>query len=521
VRLTAFVIAACVAQLALAAVAGAEHSRLEWISAGEVNGNGHFFASFEGSSADGSRAFFESEERLVRADMDNRSRDVYERFGGQTLLVSQGETDGTAQIDAQFLGASADGTRVFFTTNEPLLSEDGDGAQDVYERSGGETRLVSAGKTGGNGPFPASFAGASEDGTRVFFHTKEQLVDSDRDAAQDIYERSSGETRRVSAGVTGENGAFPASFAGSSADGTRVFFQTVEQLVAGDTDAATDVYQRSARTTTLLSTGRTGGNGAFHAGFDGASVDGTRVFFHTDEPLAQGDTDTAQDVYRRELGETRLISVAETGTRARAGFAGSSADGQRVFFGTQGQFVPEDMDGKSDIYERSRGETKLVSIGETGGNGGYNVGWRGNSSDGTRARFVTDEQLLPGDTDVAQDIYERSGGQTRLLSAGEIGGNGDINASYSDASADGSRVFFSTAEKLVPGDTDGGAMDIYERSGGVTTKVSPGNAQGEKFDIRGAHASTDGSAVFFVPFEKLVVEDTDDALDVYAAYLEP
>jgi hypothetical protein len=519
VRLAPFVIAAVLAQLALAAAAGAEHSRLEQITAGEIGGNGFFFPNFKGSSADGSRAFFETDEKLVPEDMDN-SVDVYERFGGQTLLVSQGETGGTGA--GQFRGASADGTRVFFTTAEALVSEDGDAARDVYERSGGQTRLVSAGVTGGNGPFGASFAGASEDGTRVFFHTQEQLVDSDRDAAQDIYERFSGVTRRVSAGETGENGAFAASFGGASTDGTRVFFQSAEQLVAADTDAATDVYQRAARTTTLLSTGGTGGNANLPASFRGSSVDGTRVFFHTEEPLVQGDTDTAQDVYKRELGQTRLISVAETSAGASAGFAGSSADGTHVFFGTHGQFVPEDTDGRSDLYERYRGDTKLVSTGEISRNGPQNMFWRGASSDGLRVRFATKEQVLPGDTDVAEDIYERSGGQTRLLSAGEIGGNGDQDAEYRDASADGSRVFFVTPEKLVPGDMDGGIADVYERSGGVTTKVSPGNiGQSYIFDIRDAHASTDGSAVFFLTREQLVLEDTDSVDDYYGVYLEP
>ena len=40
---------------------------------------------------------------------------------------------------------------------------------DVYERSGGQTTLVSTGPFGGNGAFPRSFAGVSEDGARVFF----------------------------------------------------------------------------------------------------------------------------------------------------------------------------------------------------------------------------------------------------------------------------------------------------------------------------------------------------------------
>ena len=53
----------------------------------------------------------------------------------------------------------------------------------------------------------------------------------------------------------------------------------------------------TAGTTTFISVGPTGGNGDFFAFFRGLSDDGSRVFFETDETLVAGDTDLAQDVY--------------------------------------------------------------------------------------------------------------------------------------------------------------------------------------------------------------------------------
>ena len=93
-------------------------------------------------------------------------------------------------------------------------------------------------------------------------------------------------TSRV--GPSGGNGVAEVFFDATSADGSRAFFDTDEQLVAGDTDATFDMYERHGGTTTLLSTGSTGGNGAFDVFFAAVSADGTRAFFETDEKLTAG-----------------------------------------------------------------------------------------------------------------------------------------------------------------------------------------------------------------------------------------
>jgi hypothetical protein len=58
-----------------------------------------------------------------------------------TLLeqVSTGPAGGNGAFAPSYVGASADGTRVFFTTAEPLVG-DTDFFPDVYERSGGRRR---------------------------------------------------------------------------------------------------------------------------------------------------------------------------------------------------------------------------------------------------------------------------------------------------------------------------------------------------------------------------------------------
>src|SRR6185312_3230335 len=161
---------------------------------------------------------------------------------------------------------------------------------------------------------PANYRGISADGEVAFFETDEQLVPGDTDTKRDIYERSYDDgvgayvTRQVSLGPAGGNDAYPALFEGASASGTRVFFSTEETLVPADTEHRLDVYVRDleAGTTTLVSRGAPScapgcGNGDADAGFARASTDGSKAFFVSNERLTAEDTDSAVDVYERNL----------------------------------------------------------------------------------------------------------------------------------------------------------------------------------------------------------------------------
>ena len=127
-------------------------------------------------------------------------------------------------------------------TEERLVAADTDNYQDVYQSQGGVLSVLTTGPAGGNGAVHAYFAGASQDGTHIFFETRESLVSADTDASTDVYETYGGSTSLLTNGATGGNGAYEATFRGTSSDGKRVFFRTNEQLVSTDTDQTADVY---------------------------------------------------------------------------------------------------------------------------------------------------------------------------------------------------------------------------------------------------------------------------------------
>jgi hypothetical protein len=443
------------------------------LSFGPNGGNANSDVVFLAASDDASHVFFQTGEALVAADTDGKCyvdaegylacRDVYERSGGTTSLVSTSATSPNSNNNARLKGISKNGLHAFFTTAEQLVPADTDNAVDVYERFGGNTTLVSTGPASTNSDDDAVFRGCSDDGTRVFIETVERLTSADTDSEADVYQRSAGTTTLLSTGPAGGNGATPASFKGASADGSRVFFETDERLTSGDTDSSIDVYQRSAGTTTLLSTGPAGGNGATDAYFEGASKDGARVWFETKESLVAGDSD-----------------------------------------------------GRQDVYERSGGTTAMVSTGPTGGSGAFDASFEGASQDGSRVWIGTLEQLAPTDLDSAFDIYERSGGSTLQLSLGPGGGNGASDAFFDRASADGTRVFFETPESLVAADTDS-FVDVYQRLGGTTTLVSPAPSGSSTSYANLVGTNADGTRVFFTSGDKLAASDTDTQTDIYAS----
>jgi hypothetical protein len=488
----------------------------------------------------------------------------------RTEWISQGPSGGNGQFHAYALSSaylprptrtvSADGSRVFFTTDEGLVPEDTDSQDDVYERSGGLTRLLSTGPTGGNGSFPARADFVSEDGTRVRFWTEERLTADDTDSFGDLYERSGGTTTLVTRDTNeriGDNVL--------SKDGNVLVFMSNDRLTSADTDNALDIYRWSGEGIELVSLGTREDTRLpyfFGSRTTNVSADGSRVFFESAEPLDPADDDscnhypdnTCIDVYEYFHGAVRLIS---TGPRQGArydqhiDFAGISEDGTRAWFVTAESLSPEDRDDGvcgyydfsgirhpspcGDVYERRGDTTTLISQGPNDPIP-FHMRFVAASPDGLHVVFHTEGPLTPDDTDVirtcqpdgscdyryykcvlrsCEDFYERFDGTTKLVSTGPadpqesrayvVGSNPD----FEGMTEDGSQIFFSTYVPLVAEDGDN-CYDIYRRAGGATELISTGPADRRCPDVRSSVGfSDDGSRVFFSSGTRLVNEDDD------------
>lgn len=523
--------------------------------------------TYDGASANGNVVFFSTTEQLVPGDTDQRL-DVYQRsYDGDPGVeryvsreVSTGPTGGNDAYPASYDGASTDGERVFFSTQESLVPGDRDRAEDLYMREprANLTVLISQGSSScapdcGNGVAEAVFAGATPDGNEVFFETKEALSSADTDQSFDVYGRKliNGETILISQGASDcapgcGNGASGAKFAGISEDGNEVFFTTTEQLTAGDTNTHVDIYERDLTTgeTTLVSGGGTcplSEESNCDAVWDGMSGDGAHVYFHTAEQISSEDHDESSDVYAWSAGTATLVSTGSIGEGAgTATFAGASASGSKAFFQTAESLVLADGDSASDVYERNlaTGETVLVSQGDGScapcGNGPANAVAVAVSASGGQVYFRSPEALAPGGRAGTEDVYVRNleTAETTLVSAAASScdvsagcGSGDAGAGLAATTPDGSQAFFTTREALASGDSDG-STDVYVRDllARTTTRVSGEGIcplSGERgCDAAFGGASEDGLHVFFRTAKRLAMEDVDSEVDLYEAAWE-
>ena len=507
-----FVLALAAAVLLAAPAARADTRVPVWIS----EGTGPIDVSYEGSSTDGSYVFFTTVERLHPDDGDD-SIDIYVRHSGAISLLSDSQSPGhvDAEKDAEFKHVSANGWLVTFVTEEPLEGDDHNFTRDVYQRNispgvpADRLALMSGGVVGE----PGTFVGASDDGHRVYFATYAQLEPEDTDDSRDVYVRDDDQGLALITGKPLSGPDHDPSAAGASGEGGRFFWTTPEKLSVNDTDGGHyDVYRREGTEIALMSTGVTGGNGPFNAEFRNADADGSHVYFATDESLRAADTDTRQDVYERAGGVTTLVSRGEINGNGDfiAELAGFSDDGSRVFFHTEEPLVAEDTDTAQDIYERSGGVTTLVSTGP--GQGISPNGFLRTTPDGSHVYFITANRLVLTDTDVSMDIYERAGGVTTLVSEG----NGPFNALPAvQVTDDGSRVFFVTDDPITGDDTDA-QFDSFERASGVITRLPSGNGPSSTL-LRSV--TPDGARAFIQTPEALVGGDGDGSVDIYAADL--
>ncbi len=216
-----------------------------------------------------------------------------------------------------------------------------------------------------------------------------------------------------------------------------------------------------------------------------------------------------------------------------------SNDGRVIVFssgcaGTAGPALWARVGGSATVAVSSSECTR--TSGDPGGacNAPAEPRFEGTASDGSRVYFTTTQQLVNGDTDQTNDLYECDippgtpapvGTANPCASLTEVSGNvtGANVENVVNVSEDGSRVYFvaqgALASNLGTNDAAAVAGDhnlyVWQKDAahpaGQTTFV----AKLEANDIFGAQSTADGRYLIFSTTNRLLASDTDEAYDVY------
>src|SRR5665213_2106083 len=289
-----------------------------------------------------------------------------------------------------YQGASKDGSKVFFTSEQPLVAGDTDTTNNLYEcRLPGDSGAalarvavvnpcpnlvrVSAPVSGG-GAGVQSVVVVSQDGSHVYFIASGALTGANAEGAsptvgkENLYvwqEPSSAHPQGRTAFIAtlpsapGEAQATP--------DGESLVFTSSADLTADDTSTVSQVFLYEARHETLIRISR-GQNDFNHDGntnTDPATItpdsrrtiseDGAAVVFQSSDALTRAVHGGTRNVYLWRDGNVYLISdgtpAGEHVGNSSAGLVGIDPSGQNVFFTTGAQLVGQDIDELSDLYD--------------------------------------------------------------------------------------------------------------------------------------------------------------------------
>jgi hypothetical protein len=377
----------------------------------------------------------------------------------------------------------------------------------------------------GGAPFfnGAGVAGVSEDVKRVVFAGGGHLLPADaaRTAGTSIYEANDGALSLLDVADGGalisDCGSVPAAVRD---DARRVFFRANPAC-----GPSARVYLRAAEHTTEISTSQCTSSCGPEAdvALAAATASGSQAFLTTAERLTDEDGDSESDIYRYDVatGKLTLLYQRSPGSTATVAVVRPSADGSRVYLLTEGQLQPGQGSEESNLYLIDAGGLRFVA--PVARNGSISALDGSNfvvSDDGRYALFPSPAQLAGGDADESVDLYRYDAADhtSVRISAGVDGrGNGAASADLTPvrpASDIGQRVFFSTAEQLLPQDRNAVA-DLYEWTPGNLALVSAGTPG---YSATYAGGTSDGRTVFFLTGATLLPRDRDGGEgDLYAA----
>jgi hypothetical protein len=413
----------------------------------DLNHQAFVFYTMFGASSDFRHILFETSAALTPDTPTSSTYNLYEFSNGQ--LRNVGILPGQTAPSPEGLASAArnrapypvseDGSRVFFVANKPPVGGEFSGPQlylrtndaSTVEISASQRRPAEAGPAG-----QVTFVGAAANGSSAFFLSNSELTDDaytgdPPGGAPNLYryDVASGKLTDLTVTSSGPDEQFGANVGGVviSKDGDSAYFTARGVLAPGATFGATNLYhwtlgQPLRYVAELNEFDPLATESGGPQGVSRLTPDGSVIAFNSSKALdpAHPEVEGTYEIYRYAAGgAVTCVSCGRPGSTpseaaiAPAFYAAAppnnvmSSDGSRIFFGTEAALVPQDNDGKADVYEWEGGQVQLIS----NGSGAYPSRLIDASESGNDVFFQTRDQLVPTDTDENVDVYDaRVGG---------------------------------------------------------------------------------------------------------------
>jgi Tol biopolymer transport system component len=388
---------------------------------------------------------------------------------GGVEVVSQSTTGVVGEAASHGTALSGDGRFVAFESEATLTAGlPPETLFDVYVRDVElhTTTLVSADHAEATNAIDPSI---SADGRWVAFT---RLPTHDFEVAHVfVWDRLTGETRRVSETADGTPGDGNSSRAEVSADGRFVVFESfASNLVLGDSNGTEDVLVHDREAGTLERVSLTSSGAEAAGGAPAISGDGRFVSFASRATALGATTHGDLFVRDREIGTTERVAIGVD--RQQPLWARFDASGRRLLYARFGWCValpplpgctapPHELwilDRDTDTHTPVALDVELPS------GLAPQYGW---SADGSRVAFATKLALAPEDTNASSDVYvaEPATGDFRLASASADGTPANAASGETAISADGAFLTFaSSANNLAPLPVPTGLQQIYRKA---------------------------------------------------------
>ncbi|MCX5387287.1 hypothetical protein [Streptomyces sp. NBC_00083] len=263
----------------------------------------------------------------------------------------------------------------------------------------------------------------------AFLSTRSDLVPGDTNDAQDVFVKDMwrGTVTRVSVASDGTQADAYSISPVISADGSRVGFKSRASNLVPRTDTDGDALARPRAQVFYahdMRTGRTQLAAHTRAGSQvavitdiGLSPDGRyALFMSLNSDIVAGDTNGTTDAFATDLhtGVARRLSVAADGTEANDlsyGHIAMSADNRKAFFtSAASNLVPGDTNGSEDLFVRDlrTGRVERVNVASDGAQANaFTLSFSVDLAGRTAVFDSTADNLVPKDTNGVSDVFLR------------------------------------------------------------------------------------------------------------------